>query len=105
MKRLCTLSICCGMLLMTAGCSIFISTPRVAHVRITGLNNQLSEYVIRLDDLTEANLDIPLNAHYALRLDLQWLEDDSDAINPDIHLMRDDASPRFSPWVMCKYRF
>ena len=105
MKRLCALSICCSMLFLTAGCSIFISTPRVAHVPITGLNNQLNEYVIRLDDLTEANLDIQLNNRYAIRLDLQWLLDDQDSGNSDIHLVKDDSTPPLSPWIMCKYRF
>ena len=105
MKRIYTLSICCSMLFLMSGCSVFISTPRVAHVPVTGLNNQLSEYVIRLDNLTEADLDIRLNDHYAIRLDLQWLGDDQDAMNPEIQMMRDDASPQFSPWIMCKYRY
>lgn len=105
MKRLCALSICCSMLFLTTGCSVFMSTPRVAHVKITGLNNQLSEYVINLDDLTESDMDIPLNDHYAIRLDLELMCSDQDLMNSDSRLTREEPGAQFSPWVMYKFRF
>ena len=94
------------MLLWTTGCSVLISTPPIARIQIHGSNNQLSEYIVVLDETpSESSLDIPISDSYVINLDFQWLfgaeENYSDTVNENI------STPdlNVSPWMMCTYRF
>ncbi len=105
MKKLCTVLIVISTLLITAGCSIFVSTPREARIEIQGLDNQLHEYIIALDDPTETTLDINLTRRYTIQLDLQWLWDTNETLQLDVENLEEHAIAPLSPWMICKYRF
>ncbi len=86
------------------GCSVIISTPRQAEIRVQGLNDQFRSEFVTLDDLVEQNLEIPLSNKHALMLDFQWL------LGSDEHL--DSEAPHnivveseLAPWLTCQYRF
>jgi hypothetical protein len=89
------------------GCSIFVSTPPTARIRIQGLDNKLYEHVIALDaPVEETNVEIRISEHNSLQLDFEWLwnSDAASQIN-DSHTGDEDSAPPLIPWVMCNYRF
>jgi hypothetical protein len=97
-----------GYLMMLCACSALATTPRSAHIQIDGLNRQIGEFVIALDSYNDEDLDIPLNDHYALRLDFKWLWNQDNATASALFIQQDldeSAGPPLSPWLTCKYRF
>ena len=58
-----------GLSLLVAlnGCSVFISTPNVTRFQIQGVDDQLREYVVKLDDPVEEGL-------YLARFQLEVVE-------------------------------
>lgn len=96
----------CAMLVWLSGCSVFVTTPKTTRVEVTGLNNQVNEYIIVTDEPDESDLDIKLTDRYALRLDFQWLWNDH--ISPfvlDSGHMSDPSDEQLIPWITCKYNF
>ena len=89
------------------GCSIFISTPRMAKIHIQGLDNQHHDYIISLDEpLAEANLDIRISKRYAVQLDFDWLWGSvSDTRMDYTNSVDEDKIPPLIPWMLCKYCF
>lgn len=87
------------------GCSVFISTPRVARYQVQGLDNQFCEFVVALDEPCEGNMDIRITDRYAIQFDFEWLW------NADTDVTAGSASadpmvePSLEPWMICKYRF
>lgn len=95
-------------LMMLSACSGLATTPRSAHIQIDGLNRQIGEFVIALDTYNYQDLDIPLNDHYALRLDFKWLWNQDNAAVSALFIRQDldgSSAPPLSPWLTCKYRF
>ena len=84
---------------------MFVDIPRVARVPISGLNNQLNEYIIELDDLGQEDLEVRLTDHYAIQLDFQWLWDENKTPDVTTDELFDEANAPLSPWMTCKYRF
>jgi hypothetical protein len=95
------------MLAATCGCSIFVSTPPTAKIRIQGLDNELYEYVVTLDrPLDETNIGFKISKNYTLQLDFEWLWDSATDSRIDNNLMADeDTLPLLVPWIVCNYRF
>lgn len=89
------------------GCSIFISTPRMAKIHIQGLDNQHHDYIIAIDEpLAEANLDIRISKRYAVQLDFDWLWGSvSDTRMDYTNSVDEDKIPPLIPWMLCKYCF
>jgi hypothetical protein len=106
-KQTITLLSAIGMLLVTCGCSIFVSTPRTAKICIQGLDNKLNEYVITLDEpVDETNVGFRISKNYTLQLDFEWLWDSG----TDNRIMNnsqcgDEIESPLVPWFVCKYRF
>jgi hypothetical protein len=94
-------------ILAMSGCSVFISTPRVAHFQVQRLDDKFIEYVVNLDDPTETDLDIHINNRYAIQLDFEFLWDSEDESSSEIYVesYTDPADPMLVPWMLCKYRF
>jgi hypothetical protein len=97
------------LILAITGCSVFISTPRVARIHVQRLDDKLVEYVINIENPTQSNIGIRLNNDYSLKLDFEWLwhlEEPSD-IYSDVYFEADLISeePRLTPWMLCKYQF
>lgn len=96
-------------MLIATGCSVFISTPRVARIQMQRLDNKWVEYVVNLEDPTQSNVGIRLNHDYSLQLDFEWLwhMDKRADIYTDTYLEADAdfEDPRLTPWMLCKYRF
>jgi hypothetical protein len=92
------------LLVWVSGCSIMISTPRQAEIRVQGLNDQFRSEFITLDDLVEQNLEIPLANSYALMLDFQWLLGSDDELDSEANLPSRVES-ELAPWLMCTFRF
>ena len=89
-----------------SGCSVFISTPRTARIRIQGLDNKHFEYIIALDEpVTETNLDIRISKNYTLQLDFDWLWESESESLIDYSPADKEIIPRLTPWMSCKYRF
>jgi hypothetical protein len=90
---------------MVTGCSVFISTPRVARYQMQGLDNQFKEFVVPLDHPCEGNMDIELSDRYAVQFDFEWLW--SGEAGTSGAAMTDEAytAPSLVPWMLCKYRF
>ncbi len=96
----------CAMLVWLSGCSVFVTTPKTTRVEVTGLNNQVNEYIIVTNEPDESDLDIKLTDRYALRLDFQWLWNDH--ISPlviDAGKTIDISEEQLIPWITCKYSF
>ena len=93
-------------LLMFSGCSMFISTPRVAHIQIHGMDSRIDDYAVVLDpQCKETTFDIRISDRYAINLDFEWLFNATtgiESINPD---GRTDMDWSGTPWMMCTYRF
>lgn len=91
------------------GCSVFISTPKVAKIQIQQLDNKLVEYAVNLENPAQSNLGIRLSNDYSLKLDFHWLwhMDERADIYSDVYVEGDLDSddPRLTPWMLCKYRF
>lgn len=99
--------ICAWALFMFTSCSMFISTPRVAHIQINGADNhQLDEYIVVLDPEYDENLiDIQITDRYAINLDFQWL---FNAAIGDETTSTDGPSEldwSATPWMVCTYKF
>jgi hypothetical protein len=94
-----------ALMLAATGCSVFISTPRVARIRIQDLDNQLIEYVVNLDGTTLPDSGIPLTGKYTLQLDFEWLWNMDR--QPDTHRVTAPhcEETQLTPWMLCKYRF
>jgi hypothetical protein len=96
-------------ILAATGCSVFISTPRVARIHVQRLDNKFVEYVVNIENPTQSNLGIRLNNDYSLQLDFEWLwrMDDRSDIYSDTYLEADIdyEDPQLTPWMLCKYRF
>ena len=106
-RRLFTVLWATCIMLAISGCSVLVSTPPTAKIRIQGLDNELYECVITLDKpFDEANVGFPISKNYTLQLDFEWLWDsgsDSRIVN---NLMADeDMLPLLVPWIVCSYRF
>ena len=106
-KRLFNLLACIGLLIWLYGCSVFISTPRIARINIQGLDNKYREYIVPLDAPSpDKNLDIPITKHYAIQLDFDWLWESGNKTQPYYYDSFDeDTAAPLTPWMLCKYRF
>jgi hypothetical protein len=95
-----------ALMLAATGCSVFISTPRVARIRIQDLDNQYIEYVVNIDNPAEHDVGIPLTGHYTLQLDFEWLWNMMDK-QPEVYVAPNPVSDdgQLTPWMLCKYRF
>lgn len=91
--------------LATTGCSVFISTPRVARFHVQRPDNKFIEYYVNLDDPSETNLDIHLTNRYTVQLDFEWLWDSDEPSELYLETNADPADPLLVPWMLCKYRF
>lgn len=90
---------------LLAGCSHFVLPPRTAHIQIRGPGNHAKEFTFSLDAPIEKDMDIPLSAHYAVELYLQWLWYEKDDLKfRELDDSKLPTSP-LTPWVICKYRF
>lgn len=87
------------------GCSVFVSTPKVASFHIQQLDDRFIEVFVSLDDATETNLDINLNNRYTLQLDFDWLWNMDQRSEIYLESDTDSEDPLLAPWMMCKYRF
>ena len=104
-KFLTVLSVIC-LVVSISGCSIFISTPRTAKIRIQGLDNKYHDAIIALDEpATETSLDIRLSKQYTLQLDFDWLWDPNQESRINNLATDEDMIPPLAPWMLCKYRF
>lgn len=96
-------------ILTGTGCSVFISTPRVARIHVQRLDNKFVEYVVNLENLAQSNVGIRLNNDYSLQLDFEWLwhMDERADIYSETYLEAnvDFEDPQLTPWMLCKYRF
>jgi len=88
-----------------AGCSSFLSPPRMAHIQIRGPANHSNEFVVSLDDLTQSDTDINLTDRYALKIDFQWLWYGSEDVGMITSESSEGIQAPLTPWVICKYRF
>ena len=104
--RGCAMAFAIVLALSATGCSVFISTPRVARFHVQQLDDKFIEYVVNLDDPAETNIDIHLNKRYTLQLDFDWLWNMNDRSDIYIETQPESADdPRLDPWMLCKYRF
>lgn len=94
-----------ALMLAITGCSVFISTPRTACIRIHDLDNKWVEYVVNLEDPSESNLGIPLGNKYSLQLDFDWLWSMDKRSEIYLEAETDLDESQLSPWMLCKYRF
>lgn len=93
------------LVLVTTGCSVFISTPQTASYHIQQLDDRLVEVVISLDTPTETDLDIHLNNRYTLELEFEWLWTSDEQVGIHAEVETNLEEPQLTPWMMCKYRF
>jgi type 1 fimbria pilin len=91
----------------TCGCSIFVSAPPTAKIRIQGLDNKLYEYIIALDEpADETNVGFRISKKYTLKLDFEWLWDSATGSQIGNNQLADeDTIPLLVPWIVCNYRF
>ena len=89
------------------GCSVFVSTPPTATIRIQGLDNKLYEYVITLDEpVDETSVGFQISKNYTLQLDFEWLWDSGmDSRIESNRVADEDMLPPLVPWIVCNYRF
>ena len=94
-----------ALLLVSTGCSVFITNPQVARFHIQQPDDRFVEVVIHLDTPTETDLDIHLNNRYTLQLEFEWLWNHYE--DSDIYAEADPDSEetQLTPWMLCKYRF
>lgn len=104
-KHICMKFIIGAVIFSLTGCSVFVSTPRIASFQIQKPDNKLVSHFVYLDEPEETNLDIDLNNRYTIQLDFEWLWDDTES--PQIYYQgnRDDSESGLAPWMICKYRF
>ncbi len=101
------LAIC--LIAMLAGCSVFISTPRVTRIQIQGMDDELWEYVVTLEEPMDDSLGFRISDRYSLQFDFEWLwntDVDADAystLDSDFD-GRPDTTP-MAPWLLCRYHF
>lgn len=109
-KKVCHKTMVCLLIasvLGLTGCSVFVSTPKVASFHIQQLDNKFVEVLVSLDDSAETNMDIHLNNRYTLQLDFDWLwnMDQRSEIYLDLESDTNSEDPLLTPWMICKYRF
>lgn len=104
-KRLGMLVVLGALMLALAGCSVFISTPRVACIRIQNLDNKFIEHHVNLDGPIEHDLGIPLTRKYTLQLDFEWLWNMDKPSEIYVETGPDAETTQLNPWMLCKYRF
>jgi hypothetical protein len=93
-------------LLNIGGCSVLVSKPRIAKIRIQGLDNKYHECFVSLSGISSENdLDIQISKNYAVQIDFEWLWDSDTNTYLGPEKPQDEASPSLTPWMMCKYRF
>lgn len=90
---------------MVTGCSVFLSTPRVARYQMQGLDNQFNEFVVPLDHPCEGNMDIELSDRYAVQFDFEWLWTGEAGTSAAAITDEVNTAPSLAPWMLCKYRF
>lgn len=93
------------LMLAFSGCSVFISTPEVAHFKIQRPDNKFIEYAINLDDPCETNVDLHLSDRHTIQFDFKWIwgMDERSEIYSEIELHPN--TPLLTPWMMCNYSF
>lgn len=92
-------------LLTMSGCSLLISKPRIAKIRIQGLDNKYHECIVSLDGISSENdMDIQISKNYAVQIDFEWLWDSDSKTYLGPETPQDEAPP-LTPWMLCKYRF
>ncbi len=104
-KRYGVVSLAVFLILTSFGCSVFISTPRVTHIQVQGLEDQLWEYTVTLDDSAESNLNIDLSDRYSLQFDFEWLWNTEEPTDLYFDLSEEFGDSSMVPWMLCKYRF
>lgn len=106
-RQLFTVLLAICMVAAICGCSIFVSAPSTAKIRIQGLDNKLYEYVITLDEpADETKVGFQISKNYTLQLDFEWLWDYSTGSQIEYNYLADeDMLPPLVPWIVCNYRF
>ena len=93
-------------LLNIVGCSVLVSKPRIAKIRIQGLDNKYHECLVSLDGISSENdLDIQISKKYAVQIDFEWLWDSDTKTYLSPERPQDEADTPLEPWMLCKYRF
>jgi hypothetical protein len=106
-KQLLTILSTICIMVAICGCSIFVSAPPTARIRIQGLDNKLYEYIIALDKpVDETNVGFRISKNYTLQLDFEWLWDSgTDSRIGNNLLAEEDTISPLVPWIVCNYRF
>lgn len=93
-------------LLPCMGCSMLITTPKVASIKIHGIDNRLNEYLVVLDpEYSEHMIGIQISDRYALNLDFEWLIDATIGFDEADIPGQPCEDIAVSPWMMCTYKF
>jgi hypothetical protein len=100
-----SLLIVMSVLLNISGCSVLISKPHVAKIRIQGLDNKYHECIVSLDDTSSNNMDIQISKNYAVQIDFEWLWDSDMEARLSPETPQEEIIPPLTPWMLCKYRF
>ena len=90
---------------MLSGCSVFVSTPRVARYHVQGLDDRMTEFVIPLDTQYGTPMDIELSDRYAVQFDFEWLWNTEPESSEAAATNDTTSAPSLAPWMICKYRF
>ena len=88
-----------------SGCSVFVSTPRVTRIQMQGVDDQLWEYIVTLDNPADEDLGIQISDRYALQLDFEWLWNRESQADIYYDLNQESAEPTPAPWMLWKYNF
>ncbi|MGD9216475.1 MAG: hypothetical protein PVJ84_16810 [Desulfobacteraceae bacterium] len=94
-----------ALMVAATGCSVFISTPRVACIRIHDLDNKWIEHVINIDDPPTSDSGIQLGNKYRLQLDFDWLWNTGRRSEIYMEAATDLDESKLTPWMLCKYNF
>ena len=86
------------------GCSWWNMRPPVARIQLKNGPYEIKDFVVVLDVPMQRNLDVQLNEHYALQLDLIFNPGSPEKADLDFN-PQGDNSYALSPLVVCKYRF
>lgn len=91
---------------LITGCSVLVAPPRVAHVEVQSLNEQVQSYVIVVDKQPHEDLGIKITDNYTIMLDFQWLWDrQKEPEDTNDQYLYYDTAPLPAPWLRCIYRF
>ncbi|MBI5062292.1 MAG: hypothetical protein HZB87_02140 [Desulfatitalea sp.] len=105
MKKKLGIVLMIGLMWFMAGCSSFVSPPRMARIQIKGPANHSNEFVVSMDDLTHRNTDIYLSDRYAVNIDFKWLWYSQEDLGTIASETPAEIQAPLTPWVLCKYRF